>query len=187
MPVAQKELELEYISGSRLPSAKKLLSVLAHERAHLRGRHHLLLRAAEGLHQAFPRVAAFREARRALGRLAEMLADDTASRHSGRLTVATTLVCLAEHSMIPTAALGAGGDSALPCSAACRPRPGAGRREDCAGSNRDQRAADAAVTAGNRPDFRSQGNATLPVGQQLRNSPHVVRSSIMHMSTSGEY
>ncbi|WP_198417631.1 M56 family metallopeptidase [Cryobacterium fucosi] len=91
----------------------QLLAVLAHERAHLRGRHDLILAAADALQHAFPRVAAFRIARTELGRLVEMLADDNAVRHSDRTTVATALVRLAEHGVTPVAALGAGGESAL--------------------------------------------------------------------------
>lgn len=91
----------------------QLLAVLAHERAHLRGRHDLILAAADSLQRAFPRVAAFRTARTELGRLVEMLADDNAARQSDRTTVATALVRLAEHGMTPVTALGAGGESAL--------------------------------------------------------------------------
>lgn len=91
----------------------QLDAVLAHERAHLHGRHHLILAAADALLHAFPGIPAFREARTALGRLVEMLADDDAARCSDRLTVATALVRLAEHGVTPAAALGAGGESAL--------------------------------------------------------------------------
>ncbi|MDQ6753465.1 MAG: M56 family metallopeptidase [Actinomycetota bacterium] len=91
----------------------QLAAVLAHEHAHLHGRHHLILAAAEALQHAFPGVPAFREARTALGGLVEMLADDTAARSSDRLTVATALVRLAEHGLTPAAALGAGGESAV--------------------------------------------------------------------------
>lgn len=91
---------------------EQLVAVLAHERAHLQGRHHLVLASADALQRAFPRVALFREARSALGPLVEMVADDTAARSSDRLTVATALVRLAEHGMTPAAALGAGGGSA---------------------------------------------------------------------------
>jgi Zn-dependent protease with chaperone function len=91
----------------------QLLAVLAHERAHLRGRHDLILAAADSLQRAFPRIAAFRTARTELGRLVEMLADDNAARQSDRTTVATALVRLAEHGMTPVTALGAGGESAL--------------------------------------------------------------------------
>lgn len=91
----------------------QLAAVLAHERAHLFGRHHLILAAADALQHAFPALATFQHARDALGRLVEMLADDNAARRSDRLTVATALVRLAERGTTPVAALGAGGQSAL--------------------------------------------------------------------------
>ncbi|WP_028280044.1 M56 family metallopeptidase [Arthrobacter sp. H5] len=88
-------------------------AVLAHEMAHLRGRHHLILAAANAIHRAFPRVPAFRIARTELMRLVEMDADDRAAHSSSRLTVATAVVRLAEANPAPSAALGAGGASAL--------------------------------------------------------------------------
>lgn len=91
---------------------EQLHAVLAHERAHLRGRHDLVMAAAAGLLRAFPRVALFRVALEELGRLVEMLADDAAARRNPRLTIATAVVRLAEASA-PAAALGAGGSTAL--------------------------------------------------------------------------
>ena len=85
-------------------------AVLAHERAHLRGRHDLVLATAAALQRAFPWVPAFRDARGELARLVEMLADDVATRSNGRLAVAAALVRLAEAST-PAAALGAGGSA----------------------------------------------------------------------------
>jgi Zn-dependent protease with chaperone function len=90
----------------------QLAAVLAHERAHLRGRHHLVVAAAAALQRAFPRVPAFRDAHRELARLVEMLADDVAARRNDRVTIATALVRLAEAST-PVAALGAGGNTSL--------------------------------------------------------------------------
>ena len=91
---------------------EQLVAVLAHERAHLQGRHHLVLAVADALQRAFPRVALFQEARSALRRLVEMMADDIAARSSDRLTVATALVRLAERGMTPAVALGASSESA---------------------------------------------------------------------------
>jgi Zn-dependent protease with chaperone function len=71
-------------------------AVLAHERAHLRQRHHLIRTTAEALAGAFPRVPAFTMAREQIGRLSELAADDAAARRSGRLTVAAALLALAE-------------------------------------------------------------------------------------------
>jgi Zn-dependent protease with chaperone function len=90
----------------------QLAAVLAHERAHLRGRHDLVLAAAAALQRAFPRVPVFQDAHGELARLVEMLADDVAARRNDRLTIATALVQLAEAST-PIAALGAGGSTSL--------------------------------------------------------------------------
>ncbi len=85
----------------------QLRAVLAHERAHLRGRHHLLVTLAGALNTAFPRVAAFRIAREQVARLAELSADDTASAAAHRLAVAEALLNLGTSP--PAAALGATG------------------------------------------------------------------------------
>ncbi len=90
----------------------QLSAVLAHERAHLRGRHDLVLTTSAALQGAFPQVPALRDAHRELTRLVEMLADDVAARRNDRLTIATALVRLAEASA-PVAALGAGGSTSL--------------------------------------------------------------------------
>ncbi len=85
----------------------QLRAVLAHERAHLRGRHHLLVNLAGALHAAFPRVPAFRIAREEVARLAELRADDAASAAAHRLAVAGALLNLGAG--VPAAALGAAG------------------------------------------------------------------------------
>ena len=72
----------------------QLGAVLAHERAHQSGRHHLLVALAAVPAVAFPRVPAFRLARDQVARLAELAADDAAARRSPRLTVAEALLTL---------------------------------------------------------------------------------------------
>ncbi|MDX6739423.1 M56 family metallopeptidase [Actinocorallia sp. A-T 12471] len=87
----------------------ELAAVLDHERAHARGRHHLLLLPFDALATALPRLAAFRTARDSASRLVEMLADDHArARHGGR-AVASALVRLAAGRVgsVPASALGA--------------------------------------------------------------------------------
>ncbi len=84
----------------------ELGAVLAHERAHLRGRHHLVLAVADALTGALPFVPNLSRVRAEQARLLEMVADDAAARSSSRLTVARALVRLAEVP-IPAAALGA--------------------------------------------------------------------------------
>ncbi len=90
---------------------RELRAVLAHERAHLRERHHLVLAGARALERAFAVAPMFRYAQAEIERLVEMAADDVASRGCERRTVATALVALAESSA-PAAALAAAGSAA---------------------------------------------------------------------------
>jgi len=90
----------------------QLTAVLAHERAHQRGRHHLLVSLAGSLAAAFPRVPAFGRAHEQMARLTELLADDAAARVSHRLTVAEALLALGAPAPAAAAALGAGGSTA---------------------------------------------------------------------------
>jgi Zn-dependent protease with chaperone function len=89
-----------------------LAAVLAHERAHLRGRHHLVLVLADGLHRAFPGLPLFTKAKQEVVRLIELRADDVAARHHPRLHIAAALVSLAT-GRTPAFTLGAGGETAL--------------------------------------------------------------------------
>ncbi len=91
---------------------EQLQAVLAHERAHLRCRHHLMLAVAAALARAFPRIPLFAQAGPELGMLAEMAADDAAARRHGRDHLATALVILASAGTRP-AALAAGGPAAI--------------------------------------------------------------------------
>ncbi|MQA80234.1 MAG: M48 family metalloprotease [Streptosporangiales bacterium] len=88
----------------------EIVAVLAHERAHLRGHHHIVTGAAAATERAFPFVAAFTAARREVDRLVELLADDTATRSCSRLAVADALLTVAA-TPAPAGALGAGGSS----------------------------------------------------------------------------
>ena len=90
----------------------ELAAVLAHERAHLRGRHDLVLAAAAALEAAFPFIPLFSTAHTKLAGLVEMHADDHALDHSDRRVLATALLALAG-AVHPAGALGAGGHSAL--------------------------------------------------------------------------
>jgi Zn-dependent protease with chaperone function len=84
----------------------QLAAVLAHERAHLAHRHHLLTMATRGLAAAFPAVPLFTQGSAEVARLAEMAADDAAARGSGRPTVIAALLALATGTVIPAATLG---------------------------------------------------------------------------------
>jgi Zn-dependent protease with chaperone function len=61
----------------------QLAAVLAHERAHLAGRHHLLLAVTRSLAAVAPAVPLFARGTGAVARLAEMRADDAAARSAG--------------------------------------------------------------------------------------------------------
>lgn len=89
----------------------QLDAVLAHEHAHLEGRHDLVLFGAEVASTAFPWSRLMRHARQQLSLLIEMLADDRGARNSGRHALATALVDLGQVSTAPEGALGAQVDS----------------------------------------------------------------------------
>ena len=73
-------------------SDRELAAVLAHERGHMRARHHWLMQCAEALNTGFPGARVFRLFRSQVGRLVELAADDSAARRHGRLATAIALV-----------------------------------------------------------------------------------------------
>ena len=73
----------------------ELQAVLAHERAHLSGRHHLLRALARIGRLVLPFLPLIRDADAQVARLVEMHADDAAARASDPRSVATALVILA--------------------------------------------------------------------------------------------
>ena len=73
----------------------QLDAVLAHERAHLAGRHHALKAAARIARQVFPLLPLLRDAEAQVARLAELHADDTAIRAADPGALASALVVLA--------------------------------------------------------------------------------------------
>ncbi|MEV0388039.1 M56 family metallopeptidase [Nonomuraea sp. NPDC050643] len=112
---------------------EQVAAVLAHERAHLRGRHHLVLAISEAMARAFPRVPLFEQARREVARLIELLADDVAARRHQRVHLAAALVGLAT-GKVPAFALGAGGETALTrVRRMLHPQAPLGRRERITG------------------------------------------------------
>ncbi|MEV5694782.1 M56 family metallopeptidase [Micromonospora globbae] len=78
----------------QLPPAQRA-AVLSHEQAHLRGRHHLLVAAAEILAAAMPWVPITRQAPDAVRVLVELCADATAVRSCGAPAVRAALIALA--------------------------------------------------------------------------------------------
>jgi len=73
----------------------ELSAVLAHERAHLTGRHHRLLALARIGWMVLPFLPLMREADAQVARLVEMHADDAAARAGDPRSLATALVVLA--------------------------------------------------------------------------------------------
>ncbi len=105
----------------KLLNAAELAAVLAHERAHLRERHDLVLLPFTALLRAFGWAGIAQQARQAVGLLIEMHADDRALRHRPARELATALlrVGAAGGGPAPAGALAAS-DSQLPCEVAAR-------------------------------------------------------------------
>ncbi len=93
----------------------QLGAVLAHERAHLSSRHHLLIALGKGLALVFPGVPLFARGADHVARLAEMSADDEAARQAGTRTLVGALLALGTGAAVPATALGA-----MACAAAAR-------------------------------------------------------------------
>lgn len=85
--------------------ADQLSAVLAHEQAHLRGRHDLLLEFFTVLHNAVPAPLRCVEALREVQFLVEVLADRSSVRKAGEMATARALITLAG-ARVPEAALG---------------------------------------------------------------------------------
>lgn len=97
--------------ASDLLDPEQLSAVLAHERAHLRGRHHLVIGAATATARAFPWIPLFTAARDEVTRLVELAADDAASSAAARLSLAEAMLALSATTP-PAGALAAGGSAA---------------------------------------------------------------------------
>jgi beta-lactamase regulating signal transducer with metallopeptidase domain len=108
----------------------ELAAVLAHERAHLRERHDLVLLPFTALLRAFRWSAVAREAHGAVALLVEMLADDRALRHRPARELATALLRVgaaggvqAPNGALPAADWAADGQVAARVSRLLRPAP----------------------------------------------------------------
>ena len=104
----------------------ELAAVLAHERAHLRERHDLVLLPFTALLLVFRWTGVAREANDAVGLLVEMLADDRALRHRPARELATALLRVGAAGGVhaPAGALAAGGGQvAARVSRLLRPAP----------------------------------------------------------------
>ena len=110
LPGRRSRVVLSQGTIDALPAAE-LEAVLAHERAHLRARHDLLLEFFTVIHMAVPPYFRCPEALREVRLLAEVLADRSAVKTVGRVTMARALVTLAGMAA-PHAAMGTGGSTA---------------------------------------------------------------------------
>ncbi|GAA2027407.1 hypothetical protein GCM10009740_16390 [Terrabacter terrae] len=88
-------------------------AVLAHEHAHLAGRHHLLLALTRSLRTCMPRVQLFTRGADEVARLLEMSADDVAARTHGPRVLVKALVGLAGPARLPAGVLAASGVDVL--------------------------------------------------------------------------
>jgi Zn-dependent protease with chaperone function len=111
LPRGRRRVVISAGALSRL-SPGQLHAVLAHERAHLRGHHHLMLAIAAALARAFPAIPLLARAATELAVLAEMTADDAATRHHDPADLAAALVTLATAGSRATT-LAAGGPAAI--------------------------------------------------------------------------
>jgi len=73
---------------------RELAAVLAHERAHLAGRHSLAVTTLRGLAAVFPKLTLMREGASQVPRLLEMCADDASARRHGRAPLLSGLIAL---------------------------------------------------------------------------------------------
>lgn len=86
---------------------EQLTAVIAHEKAHLAGSHHLLVTLMRSLRAVLPGVPLFTRAPAEVTRLTEMLADDAAARRSGRPALVGALLALGTGTPVPSRALAA--------------------------------------------------------------------------------
>lgn len=85
--------------------SEQLAAVLAHERAHLAGRHHHVVTALRSLATVLPRFPLMTQGAAEVSRLLEMCADDAATRRYGHRALLSGLLNLA--GVAPAPALGA--------------------------------------------------------------------------------
>jgi Zn-dependent protease with chaperone function len=93
-------------------SEAQLRAVLEHERAHIRGMHHLPRVLADAFARAFRLLPLARQAKEQTFLLLEMIADDRALRHHSRDALATAMYEVAS-ARAPLGALGVGGSGVV--------------------------------------------------------------------------
>ena len=116
LPGLRSRIVVVSVGTLQLLGRGELAAVLAHERAHLRERHDLVLLPFSALRRAFPRSAVCTEAHRAVALLVEMLADDRAVRARPARELVSALVRFgtAGACPAPTGALAAAGATGAP-------------------------------------------------------------------------
>lgn len=87
----------------------QLAAVLAHERAHIRGRHHHVLMVLRALASTLPRLPLFQQGAVAAAELLEMCADDAAARRHGARPLLDGLMVLSGPGVAPADGLAAAG------------------------------------------------------------------------------
>ncbi len=96
LPGLQRSRVVVSAAAKRILGDEELAAVLAHERAHLRARHDLVLEAFTVLRRAFPRLTSSGAALAEVGLLVEVLADRAARRRTGARPLVRALVALAD-------------------------------------------------------------------------------------------
>jgi beta-lactamase regulating signal transducer with metallopeptidase domain len=91
----------------------QLEAILAHELAHLDGRHPEIVAVARSLAKIFPRLRLMTEGAHHISRLLEMCADDAAAREHGRQPILDGILVLTGATPVPSGALGAAGVAVL--------------------------------------------------------------------------
>jgi Zn-dependent protease with chaperone function len=121
------------VTTAALASLKddQLAAVLAHEQAHLTGRHHQLLMLLRAAAAALPRLPLLAAGPEAVARLLEMCADDTAARRYGPHPLLCGLMALVGRPAVPASALGAADTAVLDrASRLAAPAPRSARWRD---------------------------------------------------------
>jgi Zn-dependent protease with chaperone function len=104
LPGLRSRIVVLSVGTLELLGRAELAAVLAHERAHLRERHDLVLLPFTALRRAFPRSAMCGEVHRAVALLVEMLADDRALRGRPTRELVSALVRFGMAGTCPTPA-----------------------------------------------------------------------------------
>lgn len=91
----------------------QLAAILAHERAHLDGRHPEIVAVARSLAKTFPGLRLMTEGAHHISRLREMCVDDAAAREHGRQPILDGILALTGATPVPSGPLGAAGVAVL--------------------------------------------------------------------------